>query len=504
MKNYLSTIPQTLQNIVANFIGRFWISIIGLIAIPVMVNGLGNELFGIYSFINIVFVYLTVFDLGISKGIIKFLSESISLKQAGRQKQIIYTVLVVYILLGILLLVLVYFFSDLLIAHFLKVEIPEDDGYIQLCIFIMSLSVAFLIIRSAFNGVLVANHKFVLLNTINSVLESLKWLLIIVFVYLGYSIMAIFIIQLFIVLSQTLFLAYYSLKFLPKISIENHFSFSLAKEIFNYSWPVSLSDLISKFIVHVDKIIFTLFNPIASLTYYVVSFQLASKVWEIPSNFLAVFFPKFAQDFANNERQMVVEKYYQVSRIITISVLPILLIMAFWGKLILSLWVNEEVAQSAYIILAIFSTGVFLGCLALPAIYLANALGWVKIPLKVYVSMAITNIALCFILIPKYGLTGAAISWAVSHVLEIFFMIPMVNKKMEINTLEYYRKTVLKPLLITVILFSILFIIGNNFSANLLNWIVWLIIFIISYILVVYNILLIDEERNLLRTLAGR
>lgn len=504
MKNYISTIPQTLQNIAANFIGRFWISIIGLIAIPVMVNRLGNELFGIYSFINIVFVYLTVFDLGISKGIIKFLSESISLKQADRQKQIIYTVLLVYALLGVLLLTLVYFLTDVILEHFLKIEILEGNGYIRLCVFIMSLSVAFLIIRSTFSGILVANHKFVLLNTINSVLEGVRWLFIITFVYLGYSILAVFSIQLVVVLFQTLLLAYYALKLVPKVDIENYVSFPLAREIFNYSWPVSLSDLIAKFIVHIDKVIFSLFNPIASLTYYMVSFQLASKVWEIPSNILAVFFPKFAQDFVNNGRQMVIEKYYQVSRIITISTLPILLILACWGKLILSLWINEEVAQSAYIILAIFSTGVYLGCVALPAIYLANALGWVKIPLKIHLVMAITNIVLCFILIPKYGLTGAAISWTVSHVFEIFFMIPMVNKKMEINTLEYYKKTVLKPLIITLFLFSILFIIGTNFPVNLLNWIIWLCIFVISYLLIAYNLLLVDKERNFLKNLVGR
>lgn len=496
------SIPPTLLNISANFIGRLWVAIVGLVAIPIMVKGLGNELFGMYSLINILFVYLTLFDLGISKGIIKFISESISHRQDVEQRKIFYTVSVTYILLGLIVIVLIYFLTDIIIEKFLTSNSLETE-IIRNCISLMSVSVYFLIIRSAFSGILVAHHKFVLLNFINSFFETFKWLSIIVFILLKYSILAVFVIQLIVTISQTLLLAGQALRFLPKVSIKEYFDPKIATQILNYSWPVALSDLIAKFIVHVDKIIFSLYYPVASLTYYVVSFQLASKVWEIPSNILSVFFPKFTQQFALTGKENIIKRYSQLTKLITISSLPILLALAFWGKPILRLWVNDDIAHSSYIVLAIFSVGVFLGCLALPAIYLANAIGWVKIPLKVHGLMAITNLVLCLILIPKYGLPGAAWSWSLSHSLEIFLMIPWVNKKLGINTLHFYGTNILKPLILTISLFLIIYIISINRIFDFWSLIVWILIFSILYFSITYVFLFIKEERNFIKVVVG-
>lgn len=503
-KRIITQLSSTIINVFANFLGRLLSSIATLIAIPVIVNKLGNELFGIYSFINIIFIYLTVFDLGLSKGIVKFLSDSISNKQYIRQKEIVYTVLFIYSLMGFLFLISIFTFSEILISNFFHTQTTIDMNNLKTCFYIMSFSIFMLIIRSVFTGILVANHNFVLLNVINTFSEGIKWGLIIIAVYLGYSLISIFFIQFFSAFAQTAISCFFAIKLIPKKKLTSFINIKISKEIITYSWPIAVSDLISKFIVHIDKIIFAYFYPVASLTYYVVSFQLASKVWEIPSNILSVYFPKFSQEMISFGRQHVVDQYYQVTRIITFVTLPILLVLALWGKVILGFWINTEVAEVASGLLAIFAIGVFLGSIALPSIYLSNALGWIKIPLKTHSIMALVNIVLCIILIPKFGLIGAALSWTTSHILELLLMIPLLNKKMKIHTIHYLNTTIFKPFLVTgSLILVIYYIVAYLSSASFLSFIYGLTTFTLFYLIITYNFLCNEQEKFLIKKITG-
>jgi O-antigen/teichoic acid export membrane protein len=172
-------------------------------------------------------------------------------------------------------------------------------------------------------------------------------------------------------------------------------------------------------------------------------------------------------------------------------------VMVLFSEEILTYWISKEFAQRGGLTLRIFGAGVFLSSCGWAALTVANGGGRPDIPAKVHIIMAGLNIILCVILIPRYGINGAASAWLIEHLLDIGLLIPWINKRVAgVGSLEYFRKSSLNPLLVGSMVALILLWAGIRFVDSLMKLICLVIAGGFVYIFLNYHVSLNKEERE--------
>lgn len=176
----------------------------------------------------------------------------------------------------------------------------------------------------------------------------------------------------------------------------------------------------------VDILILELFVSFDEMGYYAVGVALASQIWIIPDAFKDVIFSRVAKSDSILGILLSIKINIYVSIIIT-------LILIFSGKHLIVLLYGDEFIM-AYEILTLIFIGIF------PMIFfklinpLFNVKGLHKFSFYILLISVIFNIVLNFILIPLWGIHGAAISSIFSYTLCGFIF---VSKFLKENNLHF-------------------------------------------------------------------
>ncbi len=144
-----------------------------------------------------------------------------------------------------------------------------------------------------------------------------------------------------------------------------------------------------------------------------------------------VFAPRISELFESRQQDKLQSMITNSSKIILIITLPITFIMIVFGKFILQLFGEAFVAS--YLPLIILSAGQLVNAWTGMVAALMTMTGNQKIYLLVYVFAGILDVSLNFILVPSYGMTGAAIASAVSLAVLNLAMYFIVKKKLHIK-----------------------------------------------------------------------
>ena len=483
-------------NIISNFLSRVWLGLVTLVSLPYIINQLGADAYGILSLSLLIIGYFSLLDMGLTRGVVKFLAEYNAFDDKEKIRKLIGNSLVLYVCLGIIGAVIlgccVKFFVNL------ALNIPFKLRDVSRVVFYLtSLGLLFRIPRALFVSIPRGYQKIHLLNIVNVIVNTTKILVTVVLLYFGFFLIAVVIANVIVELMYLFSLIFLSKKLLPSGALHPVFDVDITKKIFGFSLKAFVSDFMSIIIIHLDKLLISLFLPIANLAYYTVSFQLSSRVWEIPGNITSAIYPAFSDQYAKRNFLRFNELFVETSKLIMIGVGYTTAVIIFFSNHILGLWINKEFAQEGGVVLSILGVGVMVSSCAWVALTAANGAGRPDLPAKTHIIMAVTNLVLCVILIPLYGLKGAAWAWLLQHLSDIFIMIPWVNKTITgISNRYYLWECCLKPAGLGLLVAGIIFLATEPYITTLAILIVIVIGGAAVYYTLGYFIILSKKERD--------
>jgi O-antigen/teichoic acid export membrane protein len=108
------------------------------------------------------------------------------------------------------------------------------------------------------------------------------------------------------------------------------------------------------------------------------------------------------------------------------------------GRFILSLF--GDVFTDGYPVLCVLAIGILGRASVGPSERLLNMVGHQTICAAVYASAFATNLALCFLLVPRFGAIGAATATAIAMLLESMLLYIAVRKRLGINVFVFSRR----------------------------------------------------------------
>lgn len=434
------------KNILYNFLGQAVLLLLGLFTTPFFIYKLGKDSFGILVLLTSLVGYFSILEFGFSAAIIKSITEVSAKKDYEGLKKITSTAFLVFLMIGILGALLI-----ILSAHWIIgiLHIPQNlqltalnAFYISSLSFLVSMiTVVFISIPSAFQRMDIINSRNIFLGVLNSVGS-------IILLMLGFHLLAVVLWNVAISALATIIFFILIRKVFPGTSFSLKFDKKVFLKLFKFGGFKFISNISGQIIFQLDRLLIGIFQPISSLTFYNPPLSLVQKSFSSLLNITGAAFPAVTQSDALGDMERIRQLYLRMSRLIAFIMFPALAIFFIGAESLMNIWLGPEFARESAPVLRIFAIAYLFIAFSAAPVVVSEGMNKPKIP-AIFGSLgAIINLIAALILIPKFGITGAALALLINCVLQVPVFVWFVSKKViKVPVFLLFKKAYLKPMI---------------------------------------------------------
>jgi len=479
-------INKTLQKIARGtgiiFVGTIISMVLGLISTPLIARYLTVSQYGIYSLaLTITSFAVSVATLGLGASIPREISHYKE-KKPNKLPDLISTAFYISILSG-LFFTLIFInsrdvFSDLF-----------NDRNFSYPFFIIILSLPFMIL---------VNYLSAVSRGFGRVRENIYFIKIArpLLFLIGIAVVVVFRLDINLIYwVYTISIALTLVSFFIDIKKQKIFSFKLkfnnkvAKNLIRFSIPLFFTGILGYLMTWTDTLMLGYFKPSNIVGLYNAAAPLGRMLPIFLVSFGFLYNPLATSLFVNNKLNEMKRVYQMITKWIFLLTLPFFALFFLFPEATITFLFGVKYV-SASIALRILSLGfmvhIFFGLNGLSLV----VIGKPKLNLYGDIIAVVINILLNIILIPKYGITGAAVATTSAYTITNIFRTTFLYKNTKIHP---FSTNYIKPLLISIILLGIIILLNLKFT-NILLAIGVVFIFLILYFSLILLSKSIDKE----------
>jgi O-antigen/teichoic acid export membrane protein len=409
---------KTLKHTLMNFGGLLLPAFVALVCIPLTVRGYGNERYGLLSLALNLLASFAFFDMGISLGTVKYVANAISHGREEELPGIVQSSFLMNLVIGMLFTVGLIIAGPAIVISVLNIPSSLQSEAVRM-FSILALSIPLITTASTMRGVLEASERFDLSNAVKIPATSALFLLPALGGIFSLSIPVVIVL---LVLTRLAVLAAYAMlaaRQHPSILKRTRLFTRSTVRLLKYGGWVSISNLITPLLNHADKFLITRMLGVAVLPYFTVPFELVSRTAIIPYSLAITLFPRFS-GFRKEEIAVSGEKLIQKAfRLLVVLYLPVTLALILFAPEILSLWLGATFSARGTISLQALTLAFLFNAFAYIPYTAVQGLGRPDLKAGLDAAEAVVCIAAVVLLIPVYGIAGAALSRILVSVIDL-------------------------------------------------------------------------------------
>jgi len=446
--------PHTEKNFIINISGQVITLLVILFTIPEIIKQIGVERFGILTIIFVVLEYLGIASIGITRGMIKSISEKLGHKVAEKIGQeiaeITWTSLFIVLCTSVLLGVILASVSSFLTKIF---NIPPSIyAESQKAFFISSLVLITNSLIVVLSGVIESHQRFDIVNFLGVPNTVLNFIVIAIVSHFSKNIDHLIT---FIAIKNFVMLCIYfisAVKFIPKTKIR--INTKNAKEILTQSGWITSVFILSVILSRIDRIVLGITMSPEFIGYYTPPSEIILRLQFVPVSIYITLFPVFSYiGLENKEKLKEIFVKYSVY-LATLSML-ISYILFCAGYEVLYFWLGKDFADEGKNILKILSLFFFLNSQTYIYLTLLQSLGKADNIVKLYIVETPFLTLFVWIMAREFGSEGVAISLVVRGIFENLILFFISSKVTGYKISFKAEKTKMKKLIPFV--FALLF-----------------------------------------------
>ncbi|MBK9098367.1 MAG: flippase [bacterium] len=472
------------KNSIYNLIGYSVPIITALIFIPILINGLGEEKFGLLNLAWMIIGYFSFFDFGIGKALTKITAEKIGSNQNDQIPVIFWTSLLSMLIVSVMVAICLIFFVPSITELFNISDAVKPEALDTFYILVVAIPIVST--TAGLRGVLEAYLQFGIINVIRILLG--------IFTFLGPVACLLFTNSLFwmvvvlIIVRIILWLWYLLLctKINPEIKIQIKINFNIIRPVIKFSAWTSLVNVIGPIILYSDRFLIGVLISASAITYYAVSYETVSKLLLISSALVSVLFPIFSSSYINNPEESK-KIFLRGIKFIFLILYPFIVIIVTFAYNGIELWLGKNYADNSSTILQFLSIGILFNSLSSIPNNFFQGTGNPKIPALIALVEFPFYITALWFAINYWGIVGASITYMVAAATDAVIMYSVAKKNFKITFGSKFY------LLVFFLMIIILFI---PFFINSLQYkIIFALIILSSFIILGWKYFLTEDER---------
>jgi O-antigen/teichoic acid export membrane protein len=416
--------------------------IFALFVTPIIIFRLGVKNYGIYLLIYTFISLLGLLDFGLGIAVTKHLTFYYGKNDKPSIERLVRTSNSLYFLIGLLGIAISICITS--IGIFKPNILPAQfASYIQYSWLFLIAGLTFFVnsISALYNTVFYSLQRFDLSNKIGMISLAITSFSTLTVVLLHGSLQTIFLTQLIIDIVFAIVAFRYTKKILPQISFSFGWNKEEIKKYYSFGLVASINNIANTALSSLDRMIIPFFAGPSNLTYYSVPGNVTSKIPGFANTLSTTLFPTTSQLDGSKDKTRIEVLYIRSFRLITIIASALTITAIAFSYKILLYWLNADFAIHSTKILIILAFTNFILAMLGPLSNFILGLGKLKFLTTMSVIMGVLNAILLLILLPRYGITGAAWAYLLS-VLPVGYMFYYTEKKFLFlsGRKEYYLK----------------------------------------------------------------
>jgi O-antigen/teichoic acid export membrane protein len=451
-----------------------------------------NEI-GVYSLAYSLFeIFMIICTLGLIQGLVRSIAHARGKKELQKIPIFILSSIFYSIITSIVISFILFFLSD-----YISNNIFHESALI-FPLKILAISLPFVALNIIFIAIFRGYEKirpFVYFRHILG--RGLILFFVIIIIFLNYSFNSLFyghlLSGIFILISIIIYtIKKGKLKFLKKYDFKLIFS-SETKELLSFSLPLLIVDILDLVILWSSTLVLGILKTTAETGFYNVAKPFSSFLGFPMVALMITFIPVFSKLYSRGKLDEMRSNYLILTKWICLLTLPVFIIFFLYTDQLISIIVGPNYLPSANALKILAFAYIFMNFTG-PNISTLIAFGKSRFLMNVTIVSAILIISLNFLLIPTYGIIGAAIGTSSAF---IFMALIKIFRVYSLGKIKPFGYKLIKPTIFSFIFIIPIYLITNSIINN---W--WSLILLVILLYVVYFISVIltksFEEEDLL------
>lgn len=453
------------KNILASYASQFYVTLIGIVMVPLYIRYMGAEAYGLVGFFAMLQAWFMLLDMGLTPTMARQTArfrggatDALSYRRLVRALESIF--LIVALVGGAAMFAASrYIAQDWLQAS----QLPVVE--VQTAIELMSIIIALRWMCGLYRGAISGSERLVWLGGFNSITATLRFVGVLpVLMYVGVTPTIFFGFQLGIAVLEFAGLLIYSYHLLPDIPQGQRlpWDWKPLKPILKFSLTIAFTSSVWVIVTQTDKLVLSKILPLAEYGYFTLAVLVASGIMIISGPVSVAIMPRMSKMEAEGDHDGLIRVYRQATQLVAVLAGSVAITVAFCAEPLLWVWTGDKsLAHQTAPVLILYALGNGILAVASFPYYLQYAKGDLRLHL-------IGNAVFVVLLIPAiiwaashYGGIGAGYVWSGMNLLSFVAWLPLVHRKFEPGlNLKWYGQDILVVVLP-------LMIVGYGLSAFL-------------------------------------
>lgn len=405
------------HNALLNFLGLAVPLALAFFVMPIAARYLGTARFGLLGLAWAVTEYLTLFDLGLGRALVKFVADALH-RDASRLGEIVSLGVIAQIIAGILGGAAFFFAAPILVHQVFKVS-PETTSEAVAVFRIVGLSVPVVLLTSAQRAVLEGAQRFDLSAAIKMSSSMVSLAIPAIGAVYGASLGSI---MLGVLLSRLIICAVYATairRALPTLRLTISRDWELVRQLFSFGGWVLVSNTISPLLVYFDRFVLGSIGGLVAVGFYTAPYEGVTRLLVIPVSLVSTILPALTSLEARSDAENFARLAGSSERLLAVVMAVPLSVIVVFAPDLLRVWLGGQYAVESASALRVLALGVFANTLAQPLFVALYARSRPDLPAKFHLIELGLHLPTTIVLIRTFGITGAAVAWTARVILDL-------------------------------------------------------------------------------------
>ena len=488
------------SGVVLSYINLGLGTIIPFIYTPVMLRMLGQAEYGLFSLASSAVSYLSLLSLGFGSTIIRYISKYRAEKDKNSEEIVFGFFLILYCILAVLVLVCGLIVSNNIEMIFRKGLSDYEVNKMKILVMIMTFNSALSFPNSVFSSIITAHERYIFRKTVDIFSTVGAPLANLVALYLGYAsigmAVAATIIQ-FMMLPINIGYCLRKINIKPVIA---KIPKIVIREMLGFSIFVFIGSIVDMLFWSTDKVILGMLSGSIAVAIYNVGGTFNSIIMNLSTSISGVFTPRVTgMVVKETSKDELSDLFIRIGRLQFIVIALIVSGFTVFGIAFIKLWAGNDYRDAYWVaILTMFPLCVpLIQNMGLTIVIAQNKHQFRAI---VYFIIAILNVISTYMVVPHWGILGAAGCSCIAYILGQGIIMNIYYYKVTKLDIPLFWRNILKMAIIP----CIMTVIGSGVNTLYMidNWGVFLcevFWFTGIYGVLMYKYSFNDYEKNLFR-----
>ncbi|MBN2372876.1 oligosaccharide flippase family protein [bacterium] len=458
----------------------------------------GAEIYGVFLLGNTVISVMMIFALfGMNSGVVRYVARYNADNDTARIKGTIISAFMITLTLSIFFSIVSFIF-----AKVIATSIFNNDN-VTIAIRLIALSMPFLAINNISASALQGFHAIKEYVFIEHVLKYVvNFVFLIILFLFGLRLMGLLLANVIDSILITCIAFLILMKTFPFMDKNIKGIFQI-RELISFSWPLFFTRCLSFFMHWTDILMLGFFLTPKEVGIYGVVHKFMPFIVMPLKSFNVVFAPLISDMHTKGDIKMLESHFKLITKWVFTICFPVSILLVLFSGSMMRIFGNEFLLGSVPLI--IITLGELVDTATGSCGYIIVMTGRSRLSLFNSIASSVVNVLLNYLLIPKHGMTGAALATAIAIAMINLMRIAELYYLMKIHP---YSRKMLKPLCAGLVCLIFFYLIKDKFAyileLNRFAVILPSMLFIILYAALLYLAGLDEEDRFVLRKISRR